>query len=185
MKIVIDGNIGSAKTTQLDLLEKVGYSVQREPIDNWPLEEFYSDPSRWAFYFHMVLLQTLQPESEGLVLLERSLLSSRYVFWPVLLNNRVVTEMEDRTYSEFYEKYAWFPDLYIFLDKRPEIAYRHITTRGQAGDGGVTLDYLEQLEIQYKKMLNNIPCKVIIIDAERSPQEIHEEIMKVLFDVLV
>ena len=25
MKIVIDGNIGSGKTTQLDLLEKIGY----------------------------------------------------------------------------------------------------------------------------------------------------------------
>jgi predicted ATPase len=41
MKVVIDGNIGSGKTTQLGLLEKAGYIVRREPIDQWPLEEFY------------------------------------------------------------------------------------------------------------------------------------------------
>lgn len=31
MKVVIDGNIGSGKTTQLDLLEMRGYRVRREP----------------------------------------------------------------------------------------------------------------------------------------------------------
>jgi len=40
-RVVIDGNIGSGKTTQLGLLEKKGWKVRRDPIDEWPLEEFY------------------------------------------------------------------------------------------------------------------------------------------------
>jgi deoxyadenosine/deoxycytidine kinase len=39
MRIVIDGNIGAGKTTQLGLLEKIGYTVRREAIDDWPLED--------------------------------------------------------------------------------------------------------------------------------------------------
>jgi deoxyadenosine/deoxycytidine kinase len=178
-RIVIDGNIGSGKTTQLDLLEKKGWRVQREPLDKWPLKEFYDDPSRWAFYFHMVLLQTLQPkETKTAVIYERSLLSSRYVFWPVMVNKKMVTKMEDETYAKFYSKYEWMPDLYIFLTKRPEKCYEHIQKRGQVGDTGVTLDYLKDLDTQYIKMIKNVPCKVVMINAERSAEEIHKEICK-------
>jgi deoxyadenosine/deoxycytidine kinase len=180
-RIVIDGNIGSGKTTQLGLLEKKGYTAQREPLDKWPLQEFYKDPSRWAFYFHMVLLQTLRPlATKKLVVYERSLLSSRYVFWPVLVKDKVVTPMEDKTYGEFYEKYAWFPDLYIFLAKSPEKCYEHIQKRGQTGDLAVTLKYLQDLDVEYKKLVKNIPCRVVILSAERSAEEIHQEICSVI-----
>jgi deoxyadenosine/deoxycytidine kinase len=82
MKVVIDGNIGSGKTTQLNLLEKVGWTVQREPIDDWPLELFYKDKSRWALLLQMKILQTLQPvKTKDVVVYERCLLSTRYVFW--------------------------------------------------------------------------------------------------------
>jgi deoxyadenosine/deoxycytidine kinase len=181
-RIVVDGNIGSGKTTQLGLLEKKGYHVQREPLDKWPLTEFYKDPSRWAFYFHMVLLQTLQPRNtRKLIVYERSLLSSRYVFWPVLVKDKVVTPMEDETYGKFYDRYAWSPDLYIFLSKSPEKCYEHIQKRGQAGDASVTLKYLQDLDIEYKKMIKNIPCRVVVLNAEERPaEEIHEEICEVI-----
>lgn len=176
-RIVIDGNIGSGKTTQLDLLEKKGWKIQKEPLDKWPLEEFYQDPSRWAFYFHMVLLQTLQPvKTDYPVIYERSLMSSRYVFWPVLLKNGTVTRMEDETYAKFYSRYEWFPDLYIFLSKSPEKCYDHIQVRHQTGDTGVTLKYLQELHNEYLSLIKSMPCKVIIINAERPVEEIHKEI---------
>jgi deoxyadenosine/deoxycytidine kinase len=177
MKVVIDGNIGSGKTTQLDLLERKGWTVQREPLDKWPLKEFYEDPQRWAFYFHMVLLQTLQPKKTSRpVIYERSLLSSRYVFWPVLLKQGTVTQMEDDTYSKFYDKYAWFPDLYIFLSKSPEKCHEHIQKRGQAGDQSVSLEYLKSLDSEYTRLLSNVPCKVVVINANRPAEVIHNEI---------
>ena len=180
-RIVLDGNIGSGKTTQLDLLEKKGWKVQKEPIDKWPLKEFYDDPGRWAFYFHMVLLQTLQPnDCKEPVIYERSLLSSRFVFWPVLVNNKTVTKMEDETYSKFYTKYEWLPELYIFLVKSPELCYEHIQKRGQAGDSGVTLEYLKKLNIQYAKMIGNILCKVVYVRADRPAEEVHKEICRIL-----
>ena len=183
MKVVIDGNIGSGKTTQLGLLENKGCRVRREPIEQWPLEEFYKDPKRWAFYFHMVILQTLRPEDTNeLVIYERSLMSSRWVFWPVLLKKEIVTPEEDRTYSTFYEEYAWYPDLYIFLSKNSDTAWTHIQGRHQAGDSGVTREYWKELDTEYRKLIRNVPCQVHIVNANRSVEEIHKEIYKIISD---
>ena len=180
-RIVIDGNIGSGKTTQLGLLEKKGWKVRREPIDKWPLEEFYNDPKRWAFYFHMVILQTLRPiESKEPIIYERSLLSSRWVFWPVLLKKDIVTAKEDATYDKFYNQYAWYPDIYIFLSKKLDLAWDHIQKRRQAGDDGVTLEYLHELDEEYKKLIMKVPCKVYVVDANRGVEEIHTEICRIL-----
>lgn len=179
--IVIDGNIGSGKTTQLSLLEKKGWKVRREPIEQWPLEEFYKDPRRWAFYFHMVILQTLRPlKVDEPVIYERSLLSSRWVFWPVLVKKGYVTPGEDSVYIKFYEQFAWYPDIYIFLSKNTDLAWEHIQKRGQAGDTGVSREYLKELETEYMKLVKNVPCKVYVINANKSADEIHNEICKLL-----
>ena len=181
MKVVIDGNIGSGKTTQLGLLEQKGWKVRREPIDKWPLEEFYKDPKRWAFYFHMVILQTLRPlQTKEHIIYERSLLSSRWVFWPVLLKKGLVTPEEDATYDKFYNQYAWYPDVYIFLAKNLDLAWEHIQKRGQAGDGGVTREYLQELGDEYQKLIKNVPCRVYVVNANRSVEEIHTEICQIL-----
>lgn len=183
MKIVIDGNIGSGKTTQLGLLEKKGWNVRREPIDKWPLEDFYKDPKRWAFYFHMVILQTLRPiKTAGHVIYERSLLSSRWVFWPVLKRKGFVTDQEDKTYAQYYEQFAWYPDVYIFLSKKRELAWEHIQKRGQAGDTGVTVEYLEELEKEYLEMIRGVPCRVYVVNANQSVEKVHEDICKILVD---
>ena len=181
MKVVVDGNIGSGKTTQLNLLEKIGYTVRREPIDKWPLEEFYKDPKRWAFYFHMVILQTLRPlKTPQTVVYERSLMSSRWVFWEVMRKKDQVTTQETETYSKFYDQFAWFPDLYIFLSKSPELAWEHIQQRHQAGDSGVTKEYWLELNEEYIKLIRNVPCKVYVINANKSVEEIHKEICKII-----
>jgi deoxyadenosine/deoxycytidine kinase len=177
--IVIDGNIGSGKTTQLDLLEKKGFKVRREPIDEWPLEEFYKDPARWAFFFHMTLLKTQNKPGRG-VIYERSLFSSRYVFWPVLLKKGVVIQKEEDLYEYFWNRFSWKPSLFIYLSKDPELAFKHIQTRGQAGDTGVTLEYLKDLDKEYKNLMLKIPCRVRVVNANREPEKIHAEICQIL-----
>ena len=185
-RVVIDGNIGSGKTTQLGLLEKKGWKVRREPIDQWPLEEFYKDPKRWAFYFHMVILQTLRPVNKphdsSMVIYERSPFSSRWVFWPVMVRKGMVTKQEDATYARFYDQYAWYPDLYIFLSKDLDLAWEHIQKRHQAGDTGVTREYLAELGEEYQNAIRNTPCRVHIVNANRTVEEIHEEICRILSD---
>jgi deoxyadenosine/deoxycytidine kinase len=180
MHIVIDGNIGSGKTTQLNLLERAGWFVKREPLDKWPLELFYKDMSRWAFLLQIRILQTIRKEPRDITVYERCLLSTRHVFWEHLLKKKLVTDEENTAYESCYERYKWYPDVYIFLAKKPELAYEHIQTRGQVGDCGVTLEYLQDLDVLYKDMIRNVPCQVYVLNAERSPEEIHAEVVSIL-----
>ena len=179
VKVVIDGNIGSGKTTQLNLLEKKGWIVKREPIDEWPLDLFYKDKSRWALLLQLKILQTLRPV-KGTVIYERCLLSTRHVFWEYLVRKGLVTPEEHDVYCRQYEKDAWYPDVYIFLSKTPELAFEHVQKRGQTGDFGVTLEYLKALDELYKQMIRNVPCKVHVINAHQTPEAIHKEILSVL-----
>jgi thymidylate kinase len=176
MKVVVDGNIGSGKTTQLGLLEKKGFIVFREPIDEWPLQEFYEDPKNGIFPLHMTILRTLRPRGPGVY--ERSLLSSRWVFWEWAKAKGA--SPHDATYDYFYERHKWQPDLYIFLSKSPEKCFEAIQKRGQTGDGFVTLEYLQELDTLYQKLVMKVPCKVHILNADSPPEEIHEKILNIL-----
>jgi len=178
MKVVIDGNIGSGKTTQLDLLEKAGWTVQRERISEWPLDKFYEDPARWSFLMHMAVLKSLRPV-DG-VIHERCPLSTAHVFWKVMLDKNIVTKEEDDVFMHYYDKFGWCPDLYIFLSKDPNTAWEHIQSRHQAGDSGITLKYLEELDVYYKRMLTNVPCRVLVVNANREPAAIHKQILEYL-----
>jgi thymidylate kinase len=129
----------------------------------------------------MKILQTLQPvKTKDVVVYERCLLSTRHVFWEHLLQKKLVRQEENDVYSYQYEKDTWYPDLYIFLSKTPEVAFEHIKKRKQSGDSGVSLDYLKDLDVLYARMLTNVPCKVHVINAHQTPEEIHQQILSLL-----
>jgi deoxyadenosine/deoxycytidine kinase len=176
MKVVIDGNIGAGKTTQLTFLEKLGVKVFKEPIEEWPLDEFYANPKKGIFPLQMAVLRTLQPSGPGVY--ERSLLSSRWVFWEWAKRKKLVEH--EKTYEYFYDKHSWFPDLYIYLAKSPDECYLHMSSRKQTGDSKVSLNYLRELDGLYKELLMNVPCKVYVVDASRNPEEIHSEILNII-----
>jgi len=183
MKIVIDGNIGAGKTTQLNILEKKGFHVRREPIHEWPLELFYKDMSRWALTLQLAIMQTHQPYvTEDVMIYERNLLSCRYVFWEYLKANDHVKAIEDVIHERAYNTYHWLPDVYIFLSIDPEEAYEHIKSReGQAGDSGISLEYLKEIHKLYSKLLMKVPCQVHVVKASgRTPEEIHKDISVIL-----
>jgi|LakMenEpi03Aug12_release.lakeMendotaPanAssembly.Ray.scaffolds.fasta_scaffold07856_13 deoxyadenosine/deoxycytidine kinase len=182
MKIVIDGNIGVGKSTQLRLLEQVGYRVFREPIDDWSLDLFYKDQPRWALLLQMQILNSFQPGSTSSITIhERCPLSSNYVFWANLVRNQKVTQEEDSIYQKYYERLGWQPDLYIYLTCSPEEAHERIKIREQTGDTSVSLEYLQELHSLYTELAMKIPCVVIPINVSgRSAQQIHSEIISVL-----
>lgn len=183
MRIVVDGIIGAGKTTQLDLLERRGIKVVREPLEKWPLDLFYEDMRRWALALQLTILQTHQPiDTPRLVVYERSLFASRYVFWENLKRKGVVTSTEDEVHERAFETYRWRPDVYIYISIPPEEAYEHVKRReGQAGDFGVRLEYLQEIYALYEEMLLRMPCRVHVVKgSRRTPEEIHVEILEIL-----
>jgi len=177
MKIVIDGNIGSGKTTQTNFLDPKGFKVRWEPIEEWPLELYYSDPERWGFLFQMLILQTLKTQ-KGFMIYERSPLSSKEVFWKIMKK----TPLEDQVYQKEYESHGWLPDIYIYIKKSPELCHEHLKSRTQDGDSSVTLEYLKQLDEHYSVMIEKIKTQieVHIIDGNQSKQDVHNKIFQII-----
>lgn len=184
MKFVIDGIIGAGKTSQLKLLEKLGITVKREPIHEWPLDLFYKDMSRWALTLQLAVMQTHQPIKEHWstpVVYERSLLASRYVFWENMKQKDMIKAAEDAVHERAYETYKWYPDVYIYLAVDPKEAFERIQSRGQAGDSGVTLEYLESIYVLYEKLVMKIPCRVHVVNTRgKDEKTIHADILHIL-----
>ena len=175
MKIVIDGNIGSGKTSQLEILKHVGFGVVVEPLEKWPLELFYSDPERWGLTFQLAVLHTLKTE-DGFRIYERCPLSSRDVFWKTMKK----TDLEDTIYKTEFEFHAWYPDIYIYIEKTPEKCYEHIQSRVQRGDSGVSFSYLQSLHCCYTEMYENMKGVKFKIDGNQPVENIHKEIMDIV-----
>lgn len=176
-RVVIDGNIGSGKTTQLKLLSNAGLNVKCEPIHEWPLREFYEDKSRWAFLLQMSILKSFVSDEDGADVWERSPESSREVFWKMLRSHDIGTEEEELVYNFFYDRNAWQPDIHMYIRTSPEECYRRLKSRKQTGDCEITLEYLREVHEYYERYVASKP-NVIIIDGHQSTQKIQEDIRK-------
>ena len=166
--ISIDGNIGCGKSTLIQLLKSKGVIIT-ERIHEWPLEDFYKDPSRWALALQMKILQTMThpiTTEYSFVFHERCLQSSNHVFWRHLLETKQVTRVEDEIYQDAFKKYEWSPDMIIYLRCSPEKCFDNIQKRHQVGDSSISYDYLKSLHEKYEECMKNVQGGVIVIDVD-------------------
>jgi deoxyadenosine/deoxycytidine kinase len=175
MRIVIDGPIGSGKTTILRMLQEIGYNVRFEQINQWPLEQFYKDPRRWAFTLQMAILKTMEIPEDGTIH-ERCIQTSNHVFWEMLSDT--FSPIENEIYQYFYEKHVWIPDIHIYLDATPEKCFENIQKRIQTGDSFVTMEYMVKLDQAYKKFTEKHP--IIKIDANLCISEVFKNVCQVI-----
>lgn len=177
LRITIDGNISSGKTTQLTMLENEGYCVLREPIQEWPLDSFYDDKPRWAFLLQMTILKTFLDRSADIY--ERSPESSYSVFWNMMRDDKIVTDNEHRICEFFYKTNGWSPDVLIYIRTDPVRCFERLVKRQQVGDCAVSIDYLYKVHRYYEEYVKHVP-NVHIIDGNLSKENVHKEILKII-----
>ncbi len=180
MKISIEGNIGSGKSSVLTrLCEELRVPIFLEPINEWGdwLGMFYEDPSRWGMSFNAKVLLSFNKwkDNNFFALYERSPLSNRYVFAELQYEQNKMTKLELDLFQELYEQLAWSPDVIIYIKTDPMVAMQRMNKRARECENKVTLEYLQEVHKKYEDLLNK--REVIVVDGNKSANEVYEEVV--------
>ena len=189
--IVVEGNIGSGKTSFLELVQASSpesVEIMKEPVEQWQncqgnnlLELMYDDPKKNSFafqtYVQLTKVQMHEKASEKpFCLMERSVLSARYCFIENLHNNNTITESEYAVLDEWFKHLTTSPsfnfkiDQIVYLRTDPTVSFERIARRGRPEEKNVPLEYIEQLHQLHEDWLFNkttfqpLPAPVKIYD---------------------
>jgi len=197
--VLIEGNIGSGKTTFLNHFQKYkDICLITEPVDKWRncaginlLDLMYKEPHRWAHPFqNYVTLTMLQshtlPTDKTVKLMERSIFSARYCFVENMYKNGTIHEGMYEILKEWYQfidkSIHIQADLIVYLRTTPEVVYDRMKSRARCEESCVPLQYLQELHelhenwLIHKNHMANIP--VLVLDANLGLDAINTEYKK-------
>jgi deoxyguanosine kinase len=156
--IVIEGNIGSGKTS---LCQKLSNELNAKLIleqfsDNPFLPLFYKNPERYAFSVELFFMTERHKQLQEF-LLERNLFQeytvSDYIFSKTLLfAGQNLTGEELRLFQNLYGTLnASFPkpDLLVYLHRPVEELMQNIRKRNRGYEADITADYLTNIQQAY------------------------------------
>lgn len=190
--IVIDGLIGSGKTTILNSLSKIlndkGIKTLAivEPVDQWKeigaLEHFYKDIKQNCYEFQTYVYITRVKDllenynkyknDYDVFIVERSIFSDRYIFVEMLKEDMGNTRM--KMYDEWcdlWKKLIPFEfNMFILLDTTVETSMKRLKIRNRCEELGITDEYQTNLRNTHLNFYNNVLNKLgylkIIINEE-------------------
>ncbi len=187
MKLVFDGNIGCGKSSILKKIienDCIDLEVFNEPIHDWDkwINLFYSDMSKYSFGFQMRVLKShIDKKDIQNGIFERSPLSCQNVFGKILVEDKMMTELEWELTNEFNNDYGWMPDIVVYLKCDPDICYKRIQKRNRDGEQNISIDYLKRLHDKYEELYGSMKhskkTKIIEIDASQSVENIYAEVL--------
>jgi deoxyadenosine/deoxycytidine kinase len=197
--IVIDGNIGSGKSTVLKLLKfNNGFNVINEDVESWKpyIEQFYNDMDKYSLSFQMKVLQhhlktyNSIKNDKNHYLLERSPLSCIHVFGRSLHLNKFLSELDMQLMIDYNDTFGWYPDFVIYIKTDTKICLERIYERNRQNET-ISLEYLDNLDKLYTELYidNKIKhlgkqTKVIVIDGNQSKEEVHKNILISMINIL-
>jgi len=171
--ISIDGNIGSGKSTLINILKKYrpNYHIIDEPVNQWQnitdnngtnlLQKFYEDPTRWGYTFqnfaYITRLKALQDAiktDHKIIITERSIFTDKNIFAKMLYENNKISKIEWDIYNFWFDNFKIDITGNIYLQTLPEICKKRITKRSRNGEDNMDNDYLQKLHDKHNKVFN-------------------------------
>jgi deoxyadenosine/deoxycytidine kinase len=207
--VTIDANIGAGKTNACHAIASAAITqgrparVLEEPTHHPKfshfLERYYDDlktgkNTGGAFAMQMFMLcqryeqHRLAVEQawgdQGIVVVQDRPIYGDTVFATTAMERGFMTPEEYHLYVDVYRNMSrdvMPPDIFIFLDVRPEECHARMQSRGRQQETGVPLDYLQQLYDNYQKLLGEMRrrgVRVLTIDWQEfgPPVEIWKQI---------
>lgn len=172
--IVIEGNIGSGKTSLATMIaEKYGARLLLEQFEDNPfLPKFYKDPDRYSFPLELSFLASryhhLNKELTNIDLF-RPLIVADYVSVKSLIFASVTLKPDEYTlYRQIFtiiDRNLPRPDLLVYLYLPVDKLIANIRKRGRAYEKDITAEYLENIHLSYMNWLNTQrDMKILMID---------------------
>jgi len=198
--VLVEGNIGSGKTTFLEHFNKFNEEVEimLEPVDRWRslnghnlLQMMYEDPARWSLafqtYVQLTMVQNHTKASEKSVkLMERSLYSAKYCFVENLKNSGKMPLSEYEVLTSWFQFLLSCPqvdlgvDLIVYMRTDPEVALSRVKSRNRGEEHLIVEEYIRDLHHLHEDWLvhgsHGLPAPVLVVDANKDIGE-----MKVAF----
>lgn len=175
MRIAVEGNIGSGKSTVLGALADV-FAVRKEPVEDWQplLDLFYADPGKWSLAFSLRVLLSFAGVSDGGsdLVTERCPLANRHVFGQLLFNDQKMTQDEWDLFKEYHDAMGWTPDGIVFVDTPSDVCMGRIKARGRPCEASVDIQYLRRIEFQYQNLFKFCGVPVVRVDGSLPPDEL-------------
>ena len=162
MKLCVEAAIGLGKSTLLRNLKKMSDDMEElevvtEPVKSWRnvsgqdlLKLFAENPEKFSFQTQVHILSTMSSQREKkfegkIVIFERSINASEFIFKPVLVEQGFLTNLESKILSDLYfslSSRAPKLDAVIYLKGSAELALTRIKSRKFECDEDLPLDYL-------------------------------------------
>ena len=192
--IVIQGNIGSGKSTWVNHLKeryinRPDICFLQEPVDEWlsikdangvnALEHYYNDQHKYAFMFQMmayisrlsILKRAIESNKYRIIITERCLFTDRNVFCKMLYDDGMIDIIGYQIYNKWFTEFQdlAIPYKCVYLRTDPEISKLRVDIRARVEET-IPIDYLKKCHAYHEEWLTIQP-NTIIIDANQDINE--------------
>jgi len=181
----IEGNIGSGKSTLVDMLKQylkksstADIIFVPEPVDVWEtikddngetiISKFYADLNKYAFSFQMMayisrislLRKIIKKHPDAILITERSVFTDKNVFAKMLYDDDKIEDVNYQIYLKWFDEFTNELPICnnIYVRTTPEICYERVIKRNRNGET-ISLDYLKNCNSYHDDwLLNNKNC---------------------------
>jgi len=172
---IVEGNIGTGKTTFLKTLQQsLSHTiVTLEAVDYWEkesqsqsiLKNFYESPHRWAYTMETLALKVRIPEhikqqeSHLPNIVERSIYSGYHCFAYNSFQQGFLNQLEWNIYNSWFNfltsRRCLPPTGFIYLRATPETSYKRTVQRNRGAEESISIEYLKQIHDKHEDFLVN------------------------------
>jgi deoxyadenosine/deoxycytidine kinase len=189
----IEGNIGSGKSTLVDILkeyyEKTSSNIifVPEPVDVWNtikdtsgetiLSKFYGNLEKYAFSFQMMayisrislLRKTIREHPNAIIITERSVFTDKNVFAKMLHDDNKIEEVNYQIYLRWFDEFVQELPIcsIIYVRASPEVCHNRVLKRNREGEQ-ITLEYLHTCGEYHDNWISNHDTNVLRLNANEN-----------------
>lgn len=198
--IVVEGIIGGGKTMLGQKLTKLVHDAGipckffEEEVNLSLLELFLSDMKKYAFTFQLYMLSNRQKvyreamnfarQQNGVAIIDRSL-HGDIAFAQMHNDSGNISDEEWKVYENIVVSNSLpEPTVVIYLDVYPEVALERIHLRNRGSEAAkYTIDYLRDLDANYKVSMEESRVPIKYIDWNESRSLTEDELLDLLDNV--